>query len=220
MSDLVYDTGLASFCIQIITGIIDVYVLTLKYDASANIVKGLLIIELFVQVIEATFYIWMVSNFANINNITPVRYYDWLITTPSMLYTYTMYLNFINNKHNNSLYEMTIKNIVPLTTIGILNTIMLAFGYISELKWLSYSTGAIFGFIPFIVMFYIIYHEFAKFTNIGKITFWYFVTAWALYGISSLLSYKWKNVFYNILDLFSKNFFGLFLAFVLYKMKR
>ena len=129
--DLVYETGLASFYIQVITGIIDVYVLTLKYDASANIVKGLLIIELFVQAIEATFYIWMVSNFSNINNITPVRYYDWLITTPSMLYTYTMYLDFINNKHNNSLYEMTIKNIVPLTTIGILNTIMLAFGYIS-----------------------------------------------------------------------------------------
>ena len=36
-NDLVYETGLASFYIQIITGIIDVYVLTLKYDASAKV---------------------------------------------------------------------------------------------------------------------------------------------------------------------------------------
>ena len=59
MSDLVYETGLASFFIQVITGIIDVYVLTLKYDASANIVKGLLIIELFVQVIEASYFCYL-----------------------------------------------------------------------------------------------------------------------------------------------------------------
>lgn len=217
--DLIYETGLASFYIQVITGIIDVYVLTLKYDASANIVKGLLIIELLVQVIEGSFYVWMVSNFSNINNITPVRYYDWLITTPSMLYTYTMYLNFINKKHNNSLYEMTMKNIVPLTSIFILNTLMLGFGYASEMNVLSYATGTALGFIPFFIMFYIVYEKFAKYSSIGKITFWYFSAAWALYGIASLLSYKWKNVFYNILDLFSKNFFGLFLAVVLYRMK-
>ena len=217
---LVYDTGIASFYIQVITGIIDIYVLTLKYDDSANVIKGLLIIELLVQFIEGVFYVWMVMNFANISNITPARYYDWVITTPSMLYTYTMYLEYINQRNIQSLYSMTMKNIVPLTSIFILNTLMLGLGYASEMNVLSYTTGAFLGFIPFFAMFYIVYEEFAKYSSIGKITFWYFSVAWAIYGIASLFSYKWKNVFYNILYLFSKNFFGLFLAYVLYKMKK
>ena len=219
-NDLVYKTGLASFYIQTITGIIDVYVLTLKYDTSANIIKWLLIIELLVQFVEASFYVWMVSNFSNIGNITPIRYYDWIVTTPSMLYTYSMYLSFVNNKQNTSLYKMTMDHIVPLASIFALNTLMLGFGYASEMKVFSYTTGTLLGFLPFFAMFYIIYEEFAKYSFIGKSTFWYFSAIWALYGVSSLLSYKWKNIFYNILDLFSKNFFGLFLAFVLYKMKR
>jgi len=96
---------------------------------------------------------------------------------------------------------------------------MLGFGYASEMKVFSYTTGTLLGFLPFFAMFYIIHEEFAKYSFIGKSTFWYFSTIWALYGVASLLSYKWKNVLYNVLDLFSKNFFGLFLAFVLYKMR-
>ena len=49
-----------------------------------------------------------------------------------------------------------------------------------------------------------------KYTKSGLLLFYYFVVVWALYGVAALMSYKWKNVGYNILDLFSKNFFGLF----------
>ena len=58
--------------------------------------------------------------------------------------------------------------------------------------------------------------NFAKYTNLGTTLFWYFVIVWGLYGVAACLSYKLKNVSYNILDLFAKNFFGLFLAYLLY----
>jgi bacteriorhodopsin len=38
-----------------------------------------------------------------------------------------------------------------------------------------------------------------------------------VYGIAALLPYNVKNAMYNILDLFAKNFFGIFLAYVLYQ---
>jgi len=39
---------------------------------------------------------------------------------------------------------------------------------------------------------------------------------WGLYGIAAIFNYKIKNTFYNILDIFSKNFFGLFLSYLVY----
>jgi hypothetical protein len=92
---------------------------------------------------------------------------------------------------------------------------MLFFGYIGELGKMNINASTFFGFIPFIIMFYMIYENYAKYTTIGQQTFAYFVTVWGLYGVASLMSYEIKNVMYNILDLFAKNFFALYLAYIL-----
>jgi bacteriorhodopsin len=34
---------------------------------------------------------------------------------------------------------------------------------------------------------------------------------WSLYGVAAILPFFIKNISYNILDIFAKNFFGLFL---------
>ena len=41
---------------------------------------------------------------------------------------------------------------------------------------------------------------------------------WSIYGIAALFNFKIKNAFYNILDIFSKNFYGLFLAYLVYSL--
>ena len=43
----------------------------------------------------------------------------------------------------------------------------------------------------------------------------YFFIIWFLYGIAALLNYKMKNIMYNILDLFAKNLFGIYLGYVI-----
>ena len=47
--------------------------------------------------------------------------------------------------------------------------------------------------------------------------FKYFMTLWSFYGISYMFQSKIKNTGYNILDLFSKTFYGLL---ILYKYIR
>ena len=47
------------------------------------------------------------------------------------------------------------------------------------------------------------------------IMFYWFVFFWALYGVFATMKYTIKNTGYNILDVFAKNFFGLFLAYVI-----
>lgn len=230
--DILLSTGILSFIIQVLTAIFDTYVLRFEHNESYYLVRELLKIELFVQLIEGTFYLWLILNFQNIKNITPARYYDWIITTPTMLFTYCIYLIHVKrmeksknsesdleqskNENNESLYEIIQNNTSTLVPIFILNTLMLGFGYLEEMGKIDKLLGISLGFIPFFWMFWIIYQGYAKFTEIGRTTFYYFSFVWALYGVAAFMSYKIKNIAYNILDLFSKNFFGIFLAVVLY----
>jgi hypothetical protein len=38
-----------------------------------------------------------------------------------------------------------------------------------------------------------------------------------LYGVAAMFNSVWKNVSYNILDVFAKNFYGLFLSYLIYQ---
>jgi len=221
MKNLIYKSGVWSIVIQIITFLIGLYALFIKTPFSLAVVKQLLWLETAAQVIEFVFYVWMVKNFSDIKNITIYRYYDWVLSTPLMLYVYMMYLEFMKNKDNvngiqKNLADLTKDNVSTIFVVLLLNALMLMFGYLAEIKKMSFNLAAVLGFIPFFIMFYIIYVNYAQYTRLGINTFWYFSGIWALYGIASVMSYKVKNISYNILDLFAKNFFGLYLAYLLF----
>ena len=218
MENLIFNTGLISAILQFITIIIDTFILSINIDPSLDNIKNLLWIEYIVNFIEGTFYIWMLTNFSTNINITINRYYDWIITTPIMLFTYTMYLVQTKNMKDNKNYNLSelIKNEkYTLLIIILLNWLMLFFGYISELGKIDVKLSTFLGFIPFTMMFYIIYDKYSKHSQMGINTFYYIVFVWGLYGVAALMNYETKNIMYNLLDLFSKNFFALFLAYYL-----
>ena len=216
-----YTAGLSLF-VQIITGAIDYYVLTLPtISPDLKLLHDLLLLEFIVQIVEGSFYVWLVFAISNATNITLNRYWDWFITTPTMLITFSTFLIYLRFKESGATNIPSFTNIISdnlktYSTIVLLNTAMLIFGYLGELKKISLFTSVFGGFVPFFMMFYIIYENFAKYTDLGSTMFWYFFIVWGLYGVAACLSYKLKNVSYNILDLFAKNFFGLFLAYILY----
>ena len=134
-----------------------------------------------------------------------------------MLFTFSLYLLYLKNNENNidiSFWNLVYTNLPVFAIIWILNGIMLLFGYLGELNKIGRYKATLLGFIPFIIYFYIIYVNYVG--QSGKFIFWCFFGLWALYGVASLLSYTIKNISYNILDLFAKNFFGIYLAYVLY----
>ena len=69
-----------SLIAQLITGIIDSYALTFTYGGDKLLLKGLIGIEVFVQFVELVFYIWLAMSITTVKNITPKRYYDWVLT--------------------------------------------------------------------------------------------------------------------------------------------
>jgi hypothetical protein len=219
--NIIYVTGVFSIVVQILTGVIDLYVLTLKTESSYNLIRELVILEVSVQAIELGFYYWMLSNIKKIKNITPFRYYDWAITTPTMLITLMFYLMFLRDREKGVQSESFITEFKNhwkvILKVSVLDWLMLLAGYLGEINMFSNIATTVIGFVPFILMFYLIYSNFATKSMEGTRIFWYFVGIWSIYGIAAVLPYKIKNSMYNILDLFAKNFFGIFLAYVLYK---
>lgn len=226
---LLQKTAKISFGLQIVTGIIDYIALRVEIPSELFILKQLLFLELMVQIIEGIFYYWLLTRFRtgiSINNITVYRYIDWMFTTPTMLFTLMMYISHLNNKHK-KLGELVKENKTVITNVISLNFLMLYFGYLGEIGKLPVIESVYLGFIPFILYYKMIYDNFIKdpvtkeqkTTKEGIILFWYFFIFWGLYGIAALFPYGWKNISYNILDLFSKNFFGLFLSYIVFKSR-
>ena len=105
-----------SLLVQIATGIFDYYVIRLNIPANILIVKELLIMEFVVQIIEGIFYFWLANSIELVSNITPNRYYDWYLTTPTMLVTFCVYLIYLKNKElkietNDSLLKIVNDNL-------------------------------------------------------------------------------------------------------------
>ena len=217
-----YSTLVASVIVQIITGIIEISTAAFaSVSPEFNIIRQLIFLEIAVQAIEGLFYVWLLFNFTSVINVTPNRYIDWTITTPTMLVTLIFYLIFSERREKNedtaglNFFDLIVENGKTISNIFILNWAMLFFGYLGEMKILSTLTGVLLGFVPFLLYYYTIYQKYAIKSSTGIKIFWYFFIFWSLYGVVALLPYYLKNGLYNILDLFAKNFFGLFLSYII-----
>lgn len=234
---------LVSIIIQVLTGGIDIWGLTIPVQNNFNIYRDLLKIELGVQTVELIFYIWLITKLHALKNITIYRYIDWFITTPTMLFTLLVYL--YHQGQNLSLTDFIRTNKRNIIIIIGLNALMLVFGLLGELGILSVNVSVTLGFIPFAYYFWFIYKKYIMSlpeddsmpvqtvngikpsANASKIiskttkkyVFLYFVVFWALYGICAYLPYVHKNTGYTILDLFAKNVFGILLVYFIWQLR-
>ena len=223
---LLHSSLLFSIVVQVITGVIELGALFVKTAPGMALIKQILGLELAVQAVEGAFYAWLYFNIDRVKNITPKRYADWALTTPTMLVTlvaYIIYLNSDKGKGNESLSLLQIlrENAAPIAQILGLNWLMLLFGYLGEVGVIPLVAGVALGFVPFIAYFYIMYERFIAndativINSTSMKIYAYFLVFWSLYGIVAVLPYALKNTIYNVLDLFSKNFFGLFLSYLI-----
>jgi len=220
-SKIFYNTLVVSVIIQFITGLFEIGTLFIHVKPQIVIIKQLMVLEVIVQIIEGLFYLWLLFHFSTVSNVTPKRYVDWSITTPTMLITLIIYLIYLDYKERGldtstlDFFQLLSQNSTNITYILSLNWLMLLFGYLAEIKLLDTISGVVLGFIPFLIYYFIIYINYAYRSKNSWKFFMYFFFFWSLYGIAALLPYNIKNAGYNILDIFSKNFFGVFLSYIL-----
>jgi bacteriorhodopsin len=209
-------TGKISLAIQFGVGVLDAYSLTLPRTKDV-LLRDLLKLELTVQSIEFVFYAWMVYSWGkhSLESIVRFRYYDWMLTTPSMLVTLMAYLGASPSQTLGSFVQ---EHQDFIATVITLNLTMLLFGLSGELGCVSQKRSVILGFVPFMIYFGFIYNRFVDGKDLPRhkvLMFFYFFGIWSIYGLVALLPPQPKNVGYNILDLFSKNLLGIILSILL-----
>ena len=215
---VIHISGIFSLCVQVIIGIIIYMTIDIEINEKDEILKDLLKVEFLVQAIEFIFYAGLILYLNKVSsNITVYRYLDWGLTTPLMLITLSAFLNHTENT-SSRLTEFLYNNTGSIVRIVLLNAAMLLCGLIGEFGYLSPYVASALGFIPFILNFKYIKDTFLPSSEdkTKNAIFYWFVFFWSLYGVFAVMSYKIKNTGYNILDIFSKNFFGLFLAYVVW----
>ena len=170
-------------------------------------IRNILNLETCISVVAGFFYtkfVFDIDNNVDYKKINDTRYVDWAITTPIMLLV--LVLAFLYNNKEGAL------SFSKYIIILVLNYAMLGFGYVGEMGMLDKITANGLGFLAFGGLYYYIYNNFlAKRNNSdNKLLFWIFVILWAFYGVFYMMDDITRNVGYNVLDLLSKCFVGIF----------
>ena len=177
------------------------------------------------QLIEAIYYTYIVYTISKLEltKVVRLRYLDWFFTTPIMLISTIMFMEY---KRRDEIKEEQLEFKEFLSThksaiskIIFFNFMMLLFGFLGETEILDKHVSIPIGFIFFGLTFREV-HKFTKNIDINKKIFTIVIILWALYGVAAMLEPLEKNISYNILDMFSKNFYGLYIFYVMYGLKK
>ena len=172
-----------------------------------NLIRHILNLETCISIVAAFFYGMFMKKInvetINYKEINVNRYVDWAITTPIMLWVLILAFCY-NNK-----MKLTLKSYL---IILLLNYGMLSFGFMGENNILNKLLCNFIGFIFFAGLYGYIFIKYIKKFNIfdNNILYLSFLILWSLYGVAYWFKEKEKNVTYNVLDLFSKCFVGIF----------
>lgn len=157
-------------------------------------------VSLVAGIVYGTFLDKMKQPNFKLSEIIPMRYMDWMITTPLILLAVVL---FYNTKLNSVDYKCYI-------IIIILNWLMLLFGYLGESKIISSMKGLLLGFFFYAAMLLYMYMYIIP-KGCSLAVFIIFAVIWTGYGIAYMLKEEEKNIAYNILDILSKAVFGVVL---------
>jgi len=226
-----------SLAVQIATGLVGLQGLTYALPAPHSVLSHLLALETVVQFVELTFYAWFVYQF-NLSTMALTRYADWLLTTPAMLLTTIMYFRYhatLNGdardakraaegfagaaeepapprtSFSKTIGDFVRDNKADVAIIFAANAFMLATGVLGEIGALPLIPATLLGFGGLAVSFATIYRKFAKDSPVGRVMFAFLATVWSAYGLAFLFPAAIKNISFNVLDVFAKNFFGVYL---------
>jgi hypothetical protein len=210
-----------SIYVQIAVGLIDLFALTVNVPEKHMILKDILVLETIVQAIETSWYVFVIQYLPQ-EDMAINRYYDWLFSTPLMLVSLFCYLLYEEQMEVNPddtplrLSSIISNHSESIIRIILSNLAMLSIGYLYETGQISKQIAFWYGFIFLVNTFSIIYTNTGTSTK-GRTIFFIMFLLWSIYGIAFLLPTATKNTIFNINDLFSKNFFELYIAILAYQ---
>lgn len=212
-----------SVFVQFLAFFIQFYGVFLHVTPELVPLKYALNIEVCVSIIEFMVYIWIGTNLKNLDVVMTKRYADWVITTNGLMISISLLFIYLNQQElyhqeppeENNKETLIVDNTRKFIPLIVYNNLMLLCGFMGEKGVLSKKYSFSLGFFFFFLGFYSLFQGFAIHSRKSTNVFYVIATIWALYGFSHLLPKIEKNVAYNILDLISKNLFGVFMVYLI-----
>jgi bacteriorhodopsin len=189
--------------------------LTITVPPRHEILKELIKVELGVQAVELGFYYTFLQKLSStdVSSMAQTRYYDWVLTTPTMLFTtiaYLLYEKFPERTFTIQAVWEEYKEEISIILLA--NFLMLLVGYLGEIGRIPKTKSIAMGFLFLLMSFGHMYECFVKdSTEDARRLFSIMFTVWTVYGVAAGFSEEHKNIAYNFLDIIAKNFFGIFL---------
>jgi bacteriorhodopsin len=137
-------------------------------------------------------------------DIISLRYTDWFLSTPLMLLS----LCFILSMEKKIYFDKMFYAMIVFFDIA-----MLVVGYLGKINVFKKNISDIIGFIFLLCIFGSIWIKFIKNgnTKLSNLIFYSYLIIWSMYGVVYLFNDNEQTLGYNILDIFSKSFVGIFL---------
>jgi bacteriorhodopsin len=209
-----------NIAIQILTGLVGGSGLISNIPEKHKILQSILTLELGVQFFELIFYIFVLRSMTitSLPQMAATRYLDWFITTPTMLLTTILLFKYDEYLEKNIEKKLDFWDFLKTDRNNILiiitcNFFMLLFGFLGEIEIIDMKISLLIGFLFFGLTFYFIYVNYAIKSKNATTLFYYITTIWGTYGIGAIMPIDIKNNMFNILDIFAKNLFGLYLYY-------
>ena len=180
---------------------------TTEESSENDFLVPILTMELIVQAIELFWYSVVVLYYKEI--ITWTRYVDWAVTTPVMLVTTALF--FLHRRRRRGETDDDTHLMPGETSIMLsFNMLMLSLGFSAETGLIPVDIAVLAGGLCLLVSYYVLFTFLDPEDVLSVILFSTMLLVWSLYGVAAILSYEKKNISYNLLDIVSKNFYGLF----------
>ena len=223
--DSVYTSYVFSIAVQLILLVILAYNTNIKVPPELEVLREAFRFEYYVSIIEFVGYLLIGYMLLYKKSVTVYRYADCFFTTSILLISLSYVFLYRLYKEKDKTKELTNEYIFTkyrpiLQSLFLSNFFMLLFGFLGEMKKIPYWIGYILGMICFIITFTTLSNNFVKENKANDDLFTIFMLIWLFYGFAYLMPYKSKNMFYNLLDLVSKNMFGLYILYIIQQEKQ
>lgn len=222
--NIVEKTIYVSLIAQVIALILSVASMFIQVGSEDKMLIDMTNIEIIVQIVEIIFYIWFSFVFVIGVDFAQYRYFDWTITTHIMLISTIAYFEYVARKdlgmsRGYGIKQFWNENKMDIVKIVVYNFMMLLVGYLNEIGLMDIYSSTIIGFGFFGLVFHKMYSRYAI-QNPKNMNFFYFMFfIWSLYGVAAIYPNTTKNTAYNLLDIVSKNFYGVYLAKEIFELR-
>lgn len=175
-------------------------------SAVSPVLTSMLVLDTVVQAVELLFYVTFVAR-GGLDNV--YRYLDWMITTPLMLVSLLAFVLY-DADPTLSLHAMWSLHATRIALVVVLDECMLACGALAERGLAPPRLTVGVGFVPFVTFVALLAQ--ATSTAFGGILVALVTLLWSGYGVAALARPDTRAIAYNLLDIVSKNIYGVVIA--------